>query len=431
MIKKVSQNTDPQGFDYETLRLEGIRLIQKLSKNLWTDFNPHDPGVTILEQIVYALTELGYKADFDITTFLADANGYIDYKCQALYTREQVMRQFPVTTEDYERFFERELSCDRVDFKIAAPGLYTVQLWPSKTCTENHTSLISHFTILWREWRCLGERVGQITVEKNNGDVIQRTYQTPFEIDNAESQNMPVATPCDFMDFTPIIEQFPSIYRYGAGADELKKYLEPIELLFQLFLRAMQNFDKMFSVYTIKIDDYLLYNRILNQMLAMYGVQYPETLFLQIRENRRDEAENALAFRSLLVSKVNYLRHLPALHMHRCGKFWKLRIEMMLGLVGPRHRFSHIHFVDGIFLENGFGKVYIVWSTDTPYTNTQEKREGIERFIRDELPAHLAPIFYWVPFRSAQSFSLDANSPNTVQKRFSQHNEFVSETLWL
>jgi hypothetical protein len=70
MIKKVSPNTDMQGLDYETLRLEGIRLIQKLSKRVWTDFNPHDPGVTILEQIVYALTDLGYKTNFDITTFL-------------------------------------------------------------------------------------------------------------------------------------------------------------------------------------------------------------------------------------------------------------------------------------------------------------------------------------------------------------------------
>ena len=419
-----------QGLDYETLRLEGIRLIQKLSKRVWTDFNPHDPGVTILEQIVYALTDLGYKTNFDITTFLADANGHIDYNHQALYTREQVMRQFPVTTEDYERFFERKLDCDRVDFKKAQPGLYTVQLWPSKSSTERREKLISRFTILWRDWRCLNERVSKITVKKNNGDVIQHTYQTPFEFDESESQNLPKATPCDFMDFTPIIEQFPSIYRYGTGAEVLQKYLEPVEHLFKLFLQAMQNFAEMFSVYALKTD-LLHYNRILNQMLAMYGVKFPDTLFLQIRENKRDEEENRLAFRSLLRSKINYLRHLPELHMHRCGKFWKLRIEMMLGITGPLHRFSHMHFIDGIFLENGFGKVYIVWSTDTPFTNTQEKRIRIERFIRDELPAHIVPLFHWVPFRSAQSFSLLSNTPNAVQKNLSQHDEFISRALCL
>ena len=168
MIKTVSKNTDAQGLDYETLRLEGIRLIQKLCENVWTDFNPHDPGVTILEQIVYALTDLGYKASFDITSFLADRDGQINYRRQALYTREEVLRQFPVTIEDYERFFERELDCERVDFKVTEPGLYSVQLWPQESSTETKESLIGRFTALWQKWRNLGERVTQISVERNS-----------------------------------------------------------------------------------------------------------------------------------------------------------------------------------------------------------------------------------------------------------------------
>ena len=286
MIKTVSKNTDAQGLDYETLRLEGIRLIQKLCENVWTDFNPHDPGVTILEQIVYALTDLGYKANFDITTFLADQQGQINYKRQALYTREEVSRQFPVTIEDYERFFERELDCERVDFKVTEPGLYSVQLWPQESSTETKESLICRFTALWREWRNLGERVTQISVEKSEGDLIRHVYETPFEIDCCNSQKLPTGAPCDFIDFSPIIEQFPSIYRHGTGANELKKYLEPIEHLFKLFLQAMQDFAEMFSVYSLKTD-FHHYNRILNQMLAMYGVQYPDALFLQMRENKQ------------------------------------------------------------------------------------------------------------------------------------------------
>ena len=46
--------------DYEKLHLEGIDHIQKLSGKQWTDYNFHDPGITILEQICYALTDLGY-----------------------------------------------------------------------------------------------------------------------------------------------------------------------------------------------------------------------------------------------------------------------------------------------------------------------------------------------------------------------------------
>ncbi|MFA6836087.1 MAG: hypothetical protein WCR04_06750, partial [Fibrobacteraceae bacterium] len=62
-ISKKKQNSE---FEYETLRKQGIQFVQELCGKDWTDFNPHDPGVTILEQIVFALSELGYKTTFDI-----------------------------------------------------------------------------------------------------------------------------------------------------------------------------------------------------------------------------------------------------------------------------------------------------------------------------------------------------------------------------
>ncbi|MEM6726783.1 MAG: hypothetical protein AAF598_22285, partial [Bacteroidota bacterium] len=54
----------PKGQDYAFLRAEGIRLAQQLSGKIWTDYNHHDPGVTLLEQLCYALTDLGYRTDF-------------------------------------------------------------------------------------------------------------------------------------------------------------------------------------------------------------------------------------------------------------------------------------------------------------------------------------------------------------------------------
>jgi hypothetical protein len=44
--------------DYEALRAEGMRLLGRLAGAQWTDFNAHDPGVTILEQLCYAITDL-------------------------------------------------------------------------------------------------------------------------------------------------------------------------------------------------------------------------------------------------------------------------------------------------------------------------------------------------------------------------------------
>jgi len=56
--------------DYDALRALGISYIEKYSGNQWTDYNYHDPGVTILEQLCYALTDLGYRTDFSVTDVL-------------------------------------------------------------------------------------------------------------------------------------------------------------------------------------------------------------------------------------------------------------------------------------------------------------------------------------------------------------------------
>ena len=52
--------------DFSFLKEKGIQYVQELSSDIWTDYNQHDPGVTILEQLCYAITELGYRTSFSI-----------------------------------------------------------------------------------------------------------------------------------------------------------------------------------------------------------------------------------------------------------------------------------------------------------------------------------------------------------------------------
>lgn len=59
--------------DVNFLKQSGIESIQNLSGNNWTDFNVHDPGITILEVICYALTELGFRSGYDINDLFAES----------------------------------------------------------------------------------------------------------------------------------------------------------------------------------------------------------------------------------------------------------------------------------------------------------------------------------------------------------------------
>jgi hypothetical protein len=89
------------GSDFAALRTEGIRLLQELCGRFWTDYNLHDPGVTILEQLCYALTDLMYRSEFDVADYLTGQNGRIDFEKQALVQPQDIFPSQAITLNDY------------------------------------------------------------------------------------------------------------------------------------------------------------------------------------------------------------------------------------------------------------------------------------------------------------------------------------------
>jgi uncharacterized protein len=57
--------------DYTFLRQEGLQWIEKLTSDIWTDYNTHDPGITFLELLSYAITDLGYRTSFPMKDLLS------------------------------------------------------------------------------------------------------------------------------------------------------------------------------------------------------------------------------------------------------------------------------------------------------------------------------------------------------------------------
>ncbi len=56
LINKIKESPADHALDYDTLRREGIKHIERPGSTFWTDYNTHDPGITILEQLCYAIT---------------------------------------------------------------------------------------------------------------------------------------------------------------------------------------------------------------------------------------------------------------------------------------------------------------------------------------------------------------------------------------
>ncbi len=89
--------------NYYDYRKTALLWAQKLSGQVWTDFNPHDPGLTMLEALCYVLTELDYKLDFSIEDILHSSEKGMKFKLNdnALFLAEEIFQTAPVTTSDF------------------------------------------------------------------------------------------------------------------------------------------------------------------------------------------------------------------------------------------------------------------------------------------------------------------------------------------
>lgn len=90
--------------DYAALRELGVEHVQRLSGSLWTDHNLHDPGITTLEILCYALTDLGYRTAFSVVDLLTKPDGELDPpETSGLFPAHETLTCTPLTIDDYRR----------------------------------------------------------------------------------------------------------------------------------------------------------------------------------------------------------------------------------------------------------------------------------------------------------------------------------------
>jgi len=94
----------PQSMDYHFLKKKGLEYIRQLGSSLWTDYNKHDPGITQLEALCYAITDLGYRSSLDIRDLLQEP-GPDNYnpRQQAFFTAREILTTNPYTPDDFRK----------------------------------------------------------------------------------------------------------------------------------------------------------------------------------------------------------------------------------------------------------------------------------------------------------------------------------------
>lgn len=104
-----TQEPDPLGFD--ALRLHAITAAQQASGELWTDYNLHDPGVSLLEALCFALTEDLFAARQPVPQLLglgAQA-GAAAWARFGLHTPQALLPCHPCTDSDWQSWLLQQL----------------------------------------------------------------------------------------------------------------------------------------------------------------------------------------------------------------------------------------------------------------------------------------------------------------------------------
>lgn len=187
--------------DFMGLRQKGLDYLQALSGEVWTDYNSHDPGVTILEQLCYALTDLGYRSDFPIQDLLAhEEDGRIRARKNAFFSKDEIFSTHPVTLIDTKKglidtfdeiqnvwikpkdnsgFEEQLIVTEKVE--ILPKYIFNNSL---KVLAENEDELIQRITDYLAKNRNLGEDVETVRFLK------PKPISIDFKIHLSEQKNI-------------------------------------------------------------------------------------------------------------------------------------------------------------------------------------------------------------------------------------------------
>lgn len=98
----INKNIDPAA-DFEVILKQAIDLVQRLTGHLWTDYNIHDPGITLLEQLCFALTDLHYKTKLSTEDILTNTRGLINRNQHSFFEKEHILTCNPVTVNDFRK----------------------------------------------------------------------------------------------------------------------------------------------------------------------------------------------------------------------------------------------------------------------------------------------------------------------------------------
>jgi len=230
----------PSYLDFDTLRTEGITHLGNLAGKIWTDHNVHDPGITMLEMLCYALLDLGYRTNLPAKDlFTRDPNDKTPDT--NFITPSDILTCNPLTITDFRKLLIDIDGVRNAWLTVATPKDEDVsdQLDPERFCNPDRTNedsdCVSYLNGLYRVY---------VDLERN----IDTAFSTP-EAKNEYIQNILKKIRQALMAHRNICEDFIDItilckWEIGVCA---QVELEPQADAEAVYLALMENLKNFFS----------------------------------------------------------------------------------------------------------------------------------------------------------------------------------------
>ncbi|MCG8333566.1 MAG: LamG domain-containing protein [Proteobacteria bacterium] len=98
MVDSLTNSNTPVNWEY--LRKKGLEHLQEVTGHIWTDYNIHDPGVTLLEALCYGIEDLDSRISENIESVLSDESGKLKGR---FFSPGEILTINPVTINDYRK----------------------------------------------------------------------------------------------------------------------------------------------------------------------------------------------------------------------------------------------------------------------------------------------------------------------------------------
>ena len=171
---------------YKELQDETLERLEKLCGKIWTDYNIHDPGITIADYFNYALFELRYRLDFPFESYLLEPQRkQVLFAHKGLLPKEELFTESIVTERDYEKLFVKHHPVIKkcVVRLNQSTRLYDVFIAPIKDIAvseEATLQLINDIKRIYHKNRNLCENIGSVVkgFEKLKDTTLYRKEKT-------------------------------------------------------------------------------------------------------------------------------------------------------------------------------------------------------------------------------------------------------------